>query len=59
MSTHGWSSEGQGDGTGEGAGSWTPPFETETLDPAEIREEGEEARTKGYHSRRSEGESFG
>ncbi|KAG2993966.1 hypothetical protein PC121_g21381 [Phytophthora cactorum] len=46
MSTLGWSSEGQGDGTGEGAGGRAPPFETETLDPAEIREEGEEARTE-------------
>ncbi|KAG3110401.1 hypothetical protein PI124_g15798 [Phytophthora idaei] len=44
MSTHGWSSEGHGDGTGEGAGGWAPPLETETPDPAEIREEEEEAR---------------
>ncbi|KAG3088122.1 hypothetical protein PI124_g17151 [Phytophthora idaei] len=46
MSTHGWSSEGHGDGTGEGAGGWAPPLETETPDPAEIREEEEEARTE-------------
>ncbi|KAG3160205.1 hypothetical protein PC128_g21159 [Phytophthora cactorum] len=46
MSTHGWSSEEHGDGTGEGAGGWTPPLETETPDPADIREEEGEARAE-------------
>ncbi|KAG2994543.1 hypothetical protein PC121_g20421 [Phytophthora cactorum] len=46
MSTHGWSSEEHGDGTGEGAGGWTPPLETEMPDPADIREEEGEARAE-------------
>ncbi|KAG3137918.1 hypothetical protein PI126_g17161 [Phytophthora idaei] len=46
MSTHGWSSEGHGDVTGEGAGGWAPPLETETPEPADIREEEEEARAE-------------
>ncbi|KAG3195015.1 hypothetical protein PC128_g8824 [Phytophthora cactorum] len=46
MSTQGWPSERHGDGTGEGAGGWAPPLETETPDPAEIREEKEEARAE-------------
>ncbi|KAG3239850.1 hypothetical protein PI124_g15230 [Phytophthora idaei] len=43
MSSHGCSSEGHGDGTGERPGGWASPLETETPDPAEIREEEEEA----------------
>ncbi|KAG2957694.1 hypothetical protein PC120_g28460, partial [Phytophthora cactorum] len=43
MSTHSWSSEGHGDGASEGARGWAPPLETETPDPAEIREEEDEA----------------
>ncbi|KAG3003208.1 hypothetical protein PC121_g18096 [Phytophthora cactorum] len=58
MSTHGWSSEGHGDGTSEGAGGWAPPLETETPDPAEIQEEEEKAR-RGYRSRRRAGEISG
>ncbi|KAG3234367.1 hypothetical protein PI124_g20574 [Phytophthora idaei] len=46
MSAHGWSSEEHGDGTGERARGWAPPFETETPDPGEIRGEEEEARAE-------------